>query len=388
MKRWTPAITTLALIIGLVATLPAAENTLIASPPANALGTSVENEVRAAIDRSLDWLAANQKENGSWSNSDYPALTGLALQAFLRGDHPNKKVVVKKAVDFITTCVQKDGGIYKIVKGRKGGGLSNYNTAICMTALYETGDRKLMTTVLNGRKFIAGAQHFGDDVYKGGFGYDKNTERAYADLLNTYYSVKGMKDTAGAEDFRPTTEKRVEIDWAETVKFIESMQNKEGSGAGQRGGFPYKPGESKAGDIKKADGTMIYRSYGSMTYAGLLAMIYANVDRDDVRVRAAFDWAQSHWTLKENPGMGAQGLYFFFNVMTKSLAAYGTDVIKQKDGKLLNWRTAVAKRVLGAQKMDTKGKGYWVNNEARFWENDPILATSYSVLALEALLEQ
>ena len=48
-----------------------------------------------------------------------------------------------------------------------------------------------------------------------------------------------------------------------------------------------------------------------MTYAGLLAMIYANVSPQDVRVRSALDWAMRQWSLEENPGMGQEGLYFF-----------------------------------------------------------------------------
>ena len=43
-----------------------------------------------------------------------------------------------------------------------------------------------------------------------------------------------------------------------------------------------------------------------MTYAGLKSMIYAGVKHDDPRVKAAYEWIQKHYTLDENPGMGAQ----------------------------------------------------------------------------------
>jgi len=347
---------------------------------------SLANEVNAALDRALDWLAAAQKEDGSWSNSSFPALTALPLQAFAQGTHPRRKEIIDRAVKHILSCVNEDGGIYQDIPGRKGGGLSNYNTAISMTALHATGDRSLAKVIQDARKFVAQAQHFGDDVYAGGFGYDRSTQRTYTDLLNTYYSVVAMQATADVEDLRPKGEQRVDIDWAETVKYIEKMQNTPASGEADAGGFFYKPGESKAGTTTNEAGTVVLRSYGSITYAGLLALVYANVSRDDVRVRSAFDWASKHWTLKENPGMGAQGLYFFFNVIAKSLTAYGVDAIPLPDGTFVNWREEVAKKLVAGQKTDAKtGHGYWVNDKARFWEGDPVLVTCYSVLALQSL---
>ncbi|NQT91173.1 MAG: terpene cyclase/mutase family protein [Lentisphaerae bacterium] len=347
---------------------------------------SLANEVNAALDRALDWLAAAQKEDGSWSNGSFPALTALPLQAFAQGTHPRREEVMDRAVKYILSCVNEDGGIYRNIPGRKGGGLSNYNTAICMTALHATGNRSLAKVIQDARTFVAGGQHFGDDTYAGGFGYDNATKRTYTDLLNTYYSAEAMRVTADVEDLRPKGEQRVDIDWTATVKYIERMQNKPASGEADAGGFFYKPGESKAGTTTNAAGTVVLRSYGSITYVGLLALVYANVSRDDVRVRSAFDWASRHWTLDENPGMGAQGLYFFFNIITKSLTAYGADAVPLPDGTFLNWRKEMAKKLVAAQKTDGKtGHGYWTNDAARFWEGDPVLATSYSVMALQAL---
>ncbi|MFC1498510.1 prenyltransferase/squalene oxidase repeat-containing protein [Verrucomicrobiota bacterium] len=360
--------------------------TLISGKPAGILDPSLANEVNAAIDRSLDWLADKQKKDGSWSNGDFPALTALSLQSFAKGSHPKQKEVIDKAVKYILSHVQKNGGIYKKIEGRKGGGLSNYNTAICMTALHSTGDKSLTRVIQNARKFIAGTQHLGDDDYKGGFGYDRKTGREYTDLLNTFYSLQGMATTADVEDTRPKGEQKVDINWAETVKYIERMQNKPESGKNDAGGFFYKPDESKAGTTTNKQGVVVLRSYGSMTYAGLLAMIYANVSREDTRVQSAFKWSAEHWSLEENPGMGAQGLYFFYNVLTKSLSSYGADLIPREDGSYVNWKIELAKKLVSSQKIDPEtGHGYWINQEGRFWEQDPVLCTAYAVLALEML---
>jgi squalene-hopene/tetraprenyl-beta-curcumene cyclase len=361
--------------------------TLVASkPPAGGLSPSLGNEVDAAIDRGLTWLAANQKPDGSWSNGDFPALTALPLWAFARSSRQGSQPAVSNAVKYILSCARENGGIYREVAGKKGGGLGNYNTAICMTALHATGDPALRPVVLKARKFVAGAQYFGDDTYKGGFGYDQTTQRPYTDLLNTYYSAEAMKLTASAEDSRTPGEARVDIDWNETVKFVERMQNKPGSGEENAGGFVYNPSDPKAGATTNAAGAVVLRSYGSITYAGLLTLLHANVGRDDVRVRSALDWARKHWSVEENPGMGTQGLFFFYNVLTKALDAAGPDYIDRPDGSQVNWREEVAKKIVKMQRIDAKtGQGYWVNENGRFWENDPVLATAYNLLALEML---
>ena len=352
--------------------------------PSGVLDISLAHEASAATKRGLDWLASHQKEDGSWSNADFPALTALAVWPFLLSDHPDKEQVVNKAVKFIRTHVQKDGGIYKSIPGRQGGGLSNYNTAICMTVLHATGNPELTETVLNARKFIAGTQHLGDDEYKGGFGYDKGTDRAYTDILNTYYSVEAMKATESVEDLRPKGEKKVDINWAETVKFIERIQNKAEAGADQKGGFFYKPGQSKAGTVTNAAGKVYFRSYGSMTYVGMLALMYADVSRDDVRIVSAMDWAAKNWTLEENPGMGSQGQFFFYNIISKCMNTMNKESVATQSGAIIKWREALAKKLIEIQKTDPKtGHGYWENKNNRFWESDPVLVTAYSLLALE-----
>lgn len=387
-SRWLGAVWMMG-SVAVSGALAETKDSLVSSqPPAGTLGTSLANETQAALNRGLDWLVAQQKPDGSWSNPDFPALTGLALWSLARNGEPGRKPAIDKAVKYILTCVQTNGGIYRDVPGRKGGGLGNYNTAICMTALHSTRGPALVPVVLRARAFIAGGQHLGDDDYKGGFGYDRNTGRAYTDLLNTFYAAEAMAQTAAVEDSRGKSEKRVDINWAETVKFIERMQNKPESGDENAGGFYYNPSDPKAGATTNAQGVVVFRSYGSITYAGMLALIYANVGRDDTRVKSAMDWVVKHWTLEENPGMGADGMFFFYNILSRSLAASGRDAIPRPNNTLVNWREELAKKLIKMQTpVDPKtGHAYWVNSTGRYWENDPVLVTAYSLLALESLL--
>jgi len=369
---------------------PAESSTTIVSSvqPPGTIHKSLLNEVDATINRGLDWLIAHQNKDGSWSNPSFPALTALPARALLQGRTPAAGAAVDKGIKHILTAVNDDGGIYKHVPGRKGGGLSNYNTAICISTLHASGRKSLTGVILNARKFLAGAQHFGDDVYNGGFGYDRQTKRAYTDLLNTYYTVTAMRETQGIEDLRDKSEKRVDINWNKTLKFVERMQNKPDTTADDAGGFVYNPTDPKAGTTTNAAGVVVFRSYGSITYAGMLALMYAEVSRDDPRVQSAFDWASRHWSLDENPGMGPEGLYFFYNVLTRALSATGHDLVPLTDGSFVNWKAEVAKKLVATQVIDPDtGQGYWVNKTGRYWENDPILVTSYSLLALQMLVE-
>jgi len=123
-----------------------------------------------------------------------------------------------------------------------------------------------------------------------------------------------------------------------------------------------------------------------MTYAGMLALIHASVSRDDVRVRSAFDWASKHWSLDENPGMGDASLFFFYNILSKCLAAYGQDLIQTEGKELVNWKVEMAKKLIKVQTIEPKtGQGYWVNKNNAYWEGNPELVTSYCIIALQNL---
>lgn len=335
---------------------------------------------RAAILRGVEWLQQNQGTNGAWSNAKFPALTALPLWAICASGETNRRAVVDHAVAYILRCVQTNGGIYVDAPGQKGGGLPNYNTAICMTALHATGRRDLAPVVLNARTYVAQSQHFGDDVYSGGFGYDRSTGRAYTDLDNTFYALEAMRLTQSAEDLRPSSQKRADVNWTAALNYVSKLQNPAAAGTNDAGGFAYSPDDPKAGLVTNAEGRVFLRSFGSITYVGLLSMIYADVTRADPRVTSAVDFAARHWTLDENPGMGLQGLYFYFNVMGRALDTAGFNAVPRKTGGgEIAWRRELAAKLAALQRPD----GSWCNANNRFWEGDPVLATAYAVLALE-----
>ena len=143
------------------------------------------------------------------------------------------------------------------------------------------------------------------------------------------------------------------------------------------GGFYYTPaggGSSPAG--KTHDGGL--RSYGSMTYAGLKSMIYAGVKPDDPRVKAALKWLEQHYSLGENPGLGQAGVYYYYHLMAKALAALGQDSFKDSDGKSHDWRAELTAELVKRQRND----GAWVNDNRQWMEGDANLCTAFALLSL------
>ena len=356
-----------------------------AEPRPERSNISVRQEARHALDRGAAWLVANQDAKGHWSTPDHPAMTALALVA-LRGagatNAPAEVEALRKGEEFLLSCAQPDGGIYRKE-------LANYNTALSMMALLASKSAEYHPVILKARGFVVGLQSdFGergtvDDVFDGGIGYGSRYK--HSDMSNTtlalealYYSKQLAKDRAPADSR--------DLNWDAAIQFLQNCQNlpeynKQAWASGDpqnRGGFVYYPGHSMAGETNLASGRVALRSYGSISYAGLLSYIYADLKPDDPRVQAVLDWLQSNYTLEENPGMGPQGLFYYFHTMAKALNLAGVDTLKLQDGQKVQWREALALRLVNLQQED----GSWSNANNRWWEQDPALVTSYALISL------
>jgi squalene-hopene/tetraprenyl-beta-curcumene cyclase len=394
-RRGFPDITPLwaigALLITL-APLQGAEPSLPKLAMPGASNISLRNEVKHAIDKGWSWLEKSQNTNGFWSTPDHPAVTALALTSYRLQpgvlEQKSEPSSVKKGYEYLMSCVQPDGGIY-----RKD--LPSYNTSVSLTALVLGNHPEFQTPILNARKFIIGLQtDLGepgkiDTASDGGIGYGKSDKRP--DISNTSWALEALylsknyvkdKNLPDAGD----------LNWQAAVHFIESCQNLPShntepwaSGDPQnKGGFIYAPGQSMAGPTNLPSGKVALRSYGSMSYAGLLSYAYADLKLDDPRVAAVMDWLRTNYTVEENPALGAEGLYYYYLVMSKALALYGADSFQTRDGRTVKWREDLALKLLNLQHSD----GSWVHDNARWWEKDPILVTTFSLIALEMTYKQ
>jgi squalene-hopene/tetraprenyl-beta-curcumene cyclase len=355
---------------------------------------SNRHEAEAAIDRAVAWLKGRQHEDGFWSSPQWPALTGLSVWALSLSEGTRDTEAVRRGVDFLLSTAHPDGSIFvKPDENRRGGGLSNYNTAISMVGLHLSGIEEARPYVLRARRFVAAAQHLAGDVHHGGFGYDAMTDRSYADLSNTFIAIEGMALTQDIEDFR-TDGEPVDFDREAAIEFISSIQNRRESNPAEwvsdhpedAGGFAYRPDDSRGLVRQTADGKEAFRTFGSMTYAGMLSLIYADVDRDDPRVRSAFEWSRRNWTVSENVPAGQEGFFYFINVLTKAMAAFGEDIFTHENGEEINWRVDVINELTRRQRIDENGNGFWLNDDNRYWEGDPVLVTAYALIALQVAL--
>lgn len=252
---------------------------------------AVETNLTVAIEKGTKFLLSKQAVDGHWSDAQMPALTALplwALSTSFKGEAGLSSLVSearKKAASFVLATQRPDGGFYVPKPGRGGSGLGNYNTSVCLSALFDSGLAP-KAALLKARTYIASSQLEGDDTMAGGFGYDKVSRRRYADLSNTSYAMSAMAKTASLEEFR-TGGKRVDIDWEQALAFVERLMEKDGPEAG---GAAYNERTPQAGTATNAQGKVHLRTYGSMTYAAVLSMCSARLDRGDPRVRQSLDY--------------------------------------------------------------------------------------------------
>ena len=347
---------------------------------------------RAAEAKSYDEMVAKaveflttkgQADDGSYSKQASPAVTALVVDALLKHGRSPDDPAIAKSLKFLEGLVQTDGGIY-----RPGTFHQNYETCVSLTAFQSANKDGRYTKVIKAAEdYVRDIQndeaegHGKDSLSYGGAGYGRSKR---PDLSNTSFLLDALKAT-GAEANDPAIQK--------ALVFVSQCQNLEGphntgpwAAKNPDGGFYYTAaagGQSQAGQIP--DGGL--RSYGSMTYAGLKSMIYAGVGPEDPRVKAAVAWLKKHYSLDENPGMGASdpamkqaGLYYYYNTFAKALAALGEDKFVDEAGTAHDWRAELVAELASRQQAD----GSWINEQARWMEADPNLVTAYALLALHS----
>ncbi len=353
---------------------------------------SLQIEMKQAIARGNAWLAQQQKEAGYWDDPELPAFTALALTAAVRDPAVDRKSAtlpahIDKGFRWLLDQQKEDGGIYNK-------GLSVYNTATSVTALTAAGLEIYEPAIVKGRKHLIGEQwDIGqkketDNPQDGGIGYGSKNDRS--DMSNTYLAIEALALSKKViEDGKFGDQP--DLDWDAAVTFLSRHQNLEetnnqpwaSNDPKNKGGFIYGPNESKAGEEKLPDGRTTLRSYGSMSYAGLLSFIYAKVSADDPRVIAVKEWLGKNYTTEENPGLGTQGLYYYYQTMSKALSAANVKMLKLENGKEVDWRVELGQKLLATQ----KGDGSWMNDNARWMESNPVLVTAYTVLALSQIYD-
>ncbi|HUR28783.1 MAG TPA: prenyltransferase/squalene oxidase repeat-containing protein, partial [Planctomycetota bacterium] len=323
-------------------------------------------------------------------------VTTVALGALLCVPEP-RPPEVQKAIDsglaWILTLQHPDGSIHD-------GKLANYCTSGAILALVRTKKPEHAPVIAKAQKYLQGLQAdegegFSEgDLYYGGMGYGGDAERS--DLSNLQMALEALA-ASGLQKGDPS--------YAKALTFLQHCQNRSESNdiriaegkdgkavivSGNDGGAGYAPGDSKAGFIDLGDGQKVPRSYGSMTYALLKSFLFAGLPKEDPRVKAAWEWCRKNYTLDINPGFvtsedptaAYQGLFYYFHTMSRALDALGEDVIVDDAGKSHAWRSELCGRLIA---MQDRTDGSWLNkNSPRWYEGNPVVATAYALLTLDA----
>ncbi|MGD9690258.1 MAG: prenyltransferase/squalene oxidase repeat-containing protein [Phycisphaerales bacterium] len=372
--------------------------------------------------------SAQDKTSGGWSIPEpgkgaptFPAISGLVLNGMLMQpgvDHNDPTVA--RGIQFILSSVRSDGGIYDTI-------LPTYNTAICASALARVDTPEAKKAVAAALDHLRRAQWGApgatdadmkgqsisltpvdkDHPFYGGLGYGN---RSRPDISNLQFMLQAFADCRVPTDDPAFKRALVFLQRCQMIErgsdgmTINDQPYAKGS---TQGGFIYATaenaetvgkGQSFAGTIEETldDGSRVsrLRAYGSTTYAGFKSYIYAGLNKSDPRVHAALDWITSNYTLKENPGIGAEGYYYYVIAFARALDAHGSPVLSVREPAAASgpaavkqprdWQNDLVDRLAELQQPDGSFK---VMND-RWMENNPVLITSYSLVALQHALRE
>jgi squalene-hopene/tetraprenyl-beta-curcumene cyclase len=345
-----------------------------AAEPAHAVGPAPEL-FQKTVDRGVGYLRTHgQAPDGSFSAQSGVGIAVLCTTALLRSGASPEDPTVAKSLKLIEKFVHPDGGIYT-----HDATSGNYESCLAIVCLTEANrDHRYDKLIQRAEAFVKGAQwdetagKSRTDLNYGGAGYGRAKR---PDLSNTSFLMDALQACGRGPD-DPAVRK--------ALVFVSRCQNLESehnttpfAAKNPDGGFYYTcaaGGSSPAGETP--DGGL--RSYASMTYAGLKSMLYAGVNRDDPRVKAATTWIRKHYDLQSNPGLSNAGLYYYYNVFAKTLEALGTDEFVDDAGVKHDWRKELTEELARRQQPD----GSWLNENPRWLEADPNLVTGYALMCL------
>ena len=347
-------------------------------------------EVETLINQVQAWSLHEQQPDGAFIPGDTFALgvTALTAQTLVQTpglplDHP----AVRKAVAYVLSKRQSDGGVYDPNEG-----LANYGTSIALRLFVTVGgvDAEVIESA---KQWLLGKQNTSEGSYGfGGFGYADDKRSGAEDLSNGSYAIAGLR-AAGVPASDPSMEK--------AMRFLERCQNLKAvndapfiEGAGDGSGIYSAQDATGSWEKRDAGGDPEkFHGSGTMTYTLISSYLALDLTADDPRVAAALNYVKSHYQFTSNPGMPAgkeqQGLYHYYALMARTFVLLGEDTIALPDGRTADWRAdlfaAIRERMQTVPLPDGRTGAIWTNRSTRWGEGIPHLASVYVLGALKAI---
>jgi squalene-hopene/tetraprenyl-beta-curcumene cyclase len=331
-------------------------------------------DLMTARESALTWFEDNQYPDGTW-DADY-GVNGLATFALLVGGRDAQHPAVAAALENLLAEAREDGSFSE-------GTYVHYYTSVAVMALSAAGRAEDGAIVSDAVDMLVRDQCDGDEEgfeewWRGGIGYGGDGR---PDMSNTQFALMAL---AAAEEAYPSIEVPRST-WAGAITFCYRSQNlpdvndldwvdDDSHQSFADGGFIYYPGRSNAGG---------YTSYGSMTAAGLWSYLAAGEDTDSAAAGAALNWLGTRFSVTENPGFDDAAYYYYAWALARALRTAGAPALRSYEGTVIHWAKDLATELITRQQAD----GRWTNTgSSSYWEDNPIVATTFAVLAIEAMM--
>lgn len=358
--------------------------------------------IEKMLGSALHWLVAEQRTDGGWPKvhasvlgeeaATAPPTTAIAAVALLSAPPSLRDKYarqIERGIEYLLAHQGPDGAI-----GMPGEAwqLKSFVTSVALKACCLRDPGRYQAEIAQMVKFFEQNQveerhGFSPlDWRYGGWNFfdnldPKSGDRVRVDLCVARFVTDALQ-LAGVPAEHPLWEKsRIHVrrcqNWQDDEERLTIADD---------GGFISPPRFSKAGPLYLSVERIRFRSYGSTTCDGLQALLNLGFPKDHPRVQSAFQWICRNYTIAQNPGFPpdsmfpfATGLYYYYLMtLAESLRAYGQERILTPDGTQHYWIREITYQLSYVQKPE----GFWKNRENVMSEDDPILATSLSAIAL------
>ena len=331
-----------------------------------------------ALARATEYLWSHQSPDGGWPSHTYgllrsgQSLTPFVLEALLRvPDQPIDKI--DRAVEFIRRNTNSDGALGMMDPTLPD--YPNYATALAVSALCRAKrpgwEQHIapMIAYLRRMQFTESTGWKQSDPPYGAWGMGgidhPPPNPGHVDLSMTRYVLDALQAARIPAQDMAFTRARI---------FVERCQNFDPQHPDDAdGGFFFSTTEVDTNKAGQVGGH--FRSYGTTTADGILALLAVGRPLDDVRVRAAQRWLTSHHKDMAVPGFIGEA----YQRWPKGLAFYYAAASTQAFRAL---QVPLSPTVANALRQSQRADGSWSNPENLVKEDDPFIATGFAVRAL------
>ncbi len=352
------------------------------------------NRLDEALTRGTEFLASRQDADGLWRSEVYgsfkdpSALTPLVAWA-LDVAKPAARAN-ERAVSFLAGMVRPDGAIDTQSRAVPYPLYTAALTVNLLSAPHYSAHAKARdgwAADLARRQLDENLGWQPSDPEYGGWGYAKERPRKPAAGLRM---LPGTESNLSATTFALEALRRAGVadDVCRKARlFIERCQNFSDApvqpSSFDDGGFFFIPNDSvrnKAGIAgQDSIGRDHFASYGSASADGIRALRACGVAETDPRMQAARRWLERSFLADAHPGgyasdreVNREALYYYY--------AFSVSRALRSEGDGLARKGRLAEALLKRQGAD----GSWVNSAVAVREDDPLVATSFALLALAA----